>query len=166
MNHEDTETQRTILNELSRRVIGLCLEVHRELGLGLLESAYEEALAYEFALAGLVFERQRETPLLYKGVKLNCGYRLDFLVEGELIPELKAVNELLPVHHAQLLTYLKLERRSLGLIINFNLPMLKDGIRRVVAGDLFRDAMPSRADFGRIALLLCASVSLWFTANL
>jgi GxxExxY protein len=105
-----------------------------------LESAYEEALAQEFTQGGLVFERQRETPLLYKGVILNCGHRLDFLVEGELILELKAVNELLPVHHAQLLTYLKLERRSLGLIVNFNVPILKDGIRRAVAGDLFKDA--------------------------
>jgi GxxExxY protein len=140
MNHEDTETQRTNLNELSHRVIGLCLEVHRVLGPGLLESAYEEALAHEFTQGGLVFERQRETPLLYKGVRLNCGYRLDFLVEGELILELKAVSELLPVHHAQLLTYLKLERRSLGLIVNFNVPILKDGIRRIVAGDLFKDS--------------------------
>ena len=121
MNYQDTEIQRNKLNELSHRVIGLCLEVHRELGPGLLESAYEEALAYEFTQAGLVYERQRETPLLYKeGVKLNCGYRLDFLVEGELIIELKAVTDLLPVHHAQLLTYLKLERRSLGLLINFS----------------------------------------------
>ena len=76
-------------------------EVHRELGPGLLESAYEEALAYELSQAGLAFERQRETPLLYKGVKLNCGYRLDFIIESELIIELKAVNDLLPVHHAQ-----------------------------------------------------------------
>lgn len=166
MKHEDTEAQRSRLNELSRRVIGLCLEVHRELGPGLLESAYEEALAYEFTQAGLVFERQRETPLLYKGVKFNCGYRLDLLVEGELILELKAVTELLPVHHAQLLTYLKLERRSLGLIINFNLPMLKDGIRRVVAGDLFKDAKPARPNSVQLALLLCASVSLWFKTQL
>ena len=99
-------------------------------------------------------------------MKLNCGYRLDFLVEGELILELKAVNELLPVHHAQLLTYLKLERRSLGLIVNFNVPMLKDGIRRVVAGDLFKDAKSARTDFGQLALLLCALVSLWFNTKL
>ena len=161
MNHEDTETQRKKLNELSRKVIGLCLEVHRELGPGLLESAYEEALSHEFTQAGLAFERQRETPLLYKGVKLNCGYRLDFLVEGELILELKAVNDLLPVHHAQVLTYLKLERRSLGLIVNFNVPMLKDGIRRIVAGDLFKDADSVGTCLGPLALLLCAFVSLW-----
>ena len=161
MNDQDTEIQRNKLNELSHRVIGLCLEVHRELGPGLLESAYEEALAYEFTQAGLVYERQRETPLLYKGVKLNCGYRLDFLVEGELIIELKAVTDLLPVHHAQLLTYLKLERRSLGLLINFNVPVLKAGIRRVVAGDLFQDEKRSCTDLGQLALLLFVSVALW-----
>ena len=161
MNHEDTEAQRTKLNELSHRVIGLCMEVHRELGPGLLESAYEEALAHEFNLAGLAFERQREMPLLYKGVKLDCSYRLDFIVEGQLIIELKAVTELLPIHHAQLLTYLKLERRSLGLLINFNVPALKDGVRRVAAGDLFKTEKPTRTDLGHLALLLCASVSLW-----
>src|SRR5262245_15059789 len=118
MNHKDAETQRSELNDLSHRVIGLCLEVHRELGPGLLESAYEEAMAHELTLAGLRYEIQREMPLLYKGMKLNCGYRLDFVVEDELILELKAVTELLPVHHAQLLTYIKLERRALGMLIN------------------------------------------------
>jgi GxxExxY protein len=166
MNHEDTETQKTKLNGLSHRVLGLCMEVHRELGPGLLESAYEEALAYEFTQAGLAFERQREMPLLYKGVKLNCGYRLDFLVEGQLILELKAVGELLPVHHAQLLTYLKLERRSLGLLINFNVPVLKAGISRVVAGDLFKDEKRFRTDLGQLVLLLCASVPLWLKSKL
>jgi GxxExxY protein len=131
-----------------------------------LESAYEEALAHEFTQAGLAFERQRETPLLYKGIKLNCGYRLDFLIEGELILELKAVNELLPVHHAQLLTYLKLESRSLGLIVNFNVPMLKDGIRRVVAGDLFKEENSVGTSLSRLALLLCAFVSLWLKSKL
>jgi GxxExxY protein len=91
MNLENTESLKKNLNELSYRVLGLCLEVHRELGPGLLESAYEEALAFELTHAGLAFERQRETPLYYKGEKLNCGYRLDFLVEGELVIELKAV---------------------------------------------------------------------------
>jgi GxxExxY protein len=150
----------------SFQVIGLCMEVHRELGPGLLESAYEEALAYEFTQAGLAFERQREMPLPYKGVKLNCGYRLDFLVEGQLILELKAVGELLPVHHAQLLTYLKLERRSLGLLINFNVPVLKAGISRVVAGDLFKDEKRFRTDLGQLVLLLCASVPLWLKSKL
>ena len=166
MNHEDTETRRTTLNELSHRVIGLCMEVHREVGPGLLESAYEEALAYELTQAGLAFERQREMPLLYKGVKLDCGYRLDFIVEDQLILELKAVSELLPIHHAQLLTYLKLERRSLGLLVNFNVPVLKDGVRRVAAGDLFKHERPTRSDLGHLALLLCASVSLWLKNQL
>ena len=114
------------------------MEVHREIGPGLLESAYEEALAFELVQAGFVFERQREMPLLYKGTKLECGYRLDFVVAGELLIELKSVAELLPIHHAQVMTYLKLERRPLGLLVNFNVPVLKDGIRRIVAGDLFR----------------------------
>ncbi|AHF92053.1 GxxExxY protein [Opitutaceae bacterium TAV5] len=159
------EIQRTKLNELSHRVIGLCMEVHRELGPGLLESAYEEALAHELALAGLNFERQREMPLVYKGARLDCGYRLDFIVEKELIIELKAVQSLEPVHHAQLLTYLKLERRSLGLLINFNVPTLKDGIKRVVAGSLFKNEKRIRSDFGQLALFLCASALLWFRSR-
>lgn len=117
---------------MSHQVIGLCIEVHRELGPGLLESAYEEALAYELAKAGLAFDRQREVPLRYKGIELSCDYRLDFVVEGQLLLELKAVSELLPIHQAQLLTYLKLERLQLGLLVNFNVPVLKDGIRRVI----------------------------------
>ena len=138
VNHEVTKTQREHLNELSHRVIGLCIEVHRELGPGLLESAYEEALAYELTNAGLSFERQRAAPLKYKGANLNCDYRLDFVIERQLIVELKAVGELLPVHQAQLLTYLKLERLNLGLLVNFNETTLKDGVRRVVTGDLFK----------------------------
>lgn len=138
MNHEGTETRRKHLNDLSHRVIGLCIEVHRELGPGLLESAYEEALAYELSQAGIAFERQIDVPLTYKGVALDCGYRLDFLIEGELIVELKAVIEVLPVHHAQLLTYLKLQHKSLGLLINFNSAVLRDGIHRIAHGGLFR----------------------------
>jgi GxxExxY protein len=162
MNHKDTKAQRTRLDELSNRVIGLCIEVHRELGPGLLESAYEEAWANELGLAGLSFERQRDMPPLYKGVRLDCGYRLDLVIEGELIVELKTVVELMPIHHAQLLTYLKLEQRSLGLLINFNVPLLRHGIRRVVAGELFRGESPTGGDLKQLILLLCASVSLWF----
>ena len=132
VNHRDTKTQRPNLNDLSHQVIGLCIEVHRELGPGLLESAYEEALAYELSRAGLSFARQCEVPLRYKSVKLNCDYRLDFVIEDRLLLELKAVSELLPIHQAQLLTYLKLERLPLGLLINFNVPILKDGVRRVI----------------------------------
>ncbi len=138
MNHEDTEAQRVRINDLSHRVIGLCMEVHREIGPGLLESAYEEALAFELTRANLAFERQCDVPLIYKGIKLNCDYRLDFIVERELLIELKAVSELLPIHHAQLITYIKLERCPLGLLINFNVPVLKDGIRRIAVGDTFK----------------------------
>lgn len=138
MNHEDTVTQRNRLNELSGKVIGLCIEIHRELGPGLLESAYEECLAYELSKAGLRFERQRPLPVRYKEVQLDCGYRLDLVVEGVLILELKAVTELQPIHEAQLLTYLKLDKKPLGLLINFNVPALKEGVKRVACGDLFR----------------------------
>lgn len=138
VHHGDTEARRTSLNELAQRVLGLCIEVHRELGPGLLESAYEEALAYEFSAADISFIRQSEMPLRYKDRTLNCGYRLDFVVEQELVLELKSVQELLPIHHAQVLTYLKLQRLPLGLLINFNVPVLKDGIRRIAFGDLFR----------------------------
>lgn len=162
MNHKDTETQRRHLNELSRRVIGLAIEVHRELGPGLLESAYEEALAYELTEAGISYARQQDTPLIYKGVKLDCGYRLDLVIEGELIVELKTVADVLPIHHAQLLTYLKLQSRSLGLLINFNVPVLKDGVKRVVAGELFKDEREGGSDLPRLLGLLCASVPLWF----
>lgn len=165
MNHQDTEAQRKRLNELSSRVIGLCIEVHRELGPGLLESAYEEALSYELSQAGLKFERQRNMPLNYKGVKLDCGYRLDLIIEDELIIELKAVDELRPVHQAQLLTYLKLERRSLGLLLNFNTSVFKNGIKRVVAGELFREEKGARSHCRQLLFLLCASVSLWFQSK-
>ena len=162
MNPKDTETQRRKLNDLSYRVIGLCMEVHRELGPGLLESAYEEALAYEFTRAGMKFERQREMPLLFKGVKLDCGSRLDFVIESELILELKSVHGVLPVHYAQLLTCLKLENRSLGLLPNFNVPVLKDGLRRVTSGNLFKEEKSIGVNLVQVVFLLCASVSLWF----
>src|SRR5262245_6313303 len=123
MNHKDTEAQRKALNALSQRVIGLCIEVHRVLGPGLLESAYEAALAHELSLAGIHFQTQLDMPLQYKGIKLDCGYRLDFLVERELIVELKAVQEILPIHTAQLLTYLRLNQKPLGLLINFNVAL-------------------------------------------
>lgn len=165
MNHGDIEAKRPHLNELSRRVIGLCREVHRELGPGLLESAYQAALAHELTLARIPFEQQRATPLLSKGVKLDCGYRIDLIVAGELIVELKTVADILPIHRAQLLTYRKLERRSLGLVVNFNVPVLKDGFRRVICGDLFHDERPSRTDFDHVIALLGASVSLWFKSS-
>src|SRR5262245_6746308 len=115
MKHTDVETERQRLNELSRKEIGLCFEIHRELGPGLLESAYEECLAYELSKAGLRFERQRALSVRYKEVQLDCGLRLDFVVEDSLVLELKAVTEAHPVHEAQVLTYLKLDKKSLGL---------------------------------------------------
>ena len=162
MNHRGTEAQRRHLNELSGKVIGLCIEIHRELGPGLLESAYEECLAYELAQAGLRFERQRPLPVRYKEVQLDCGYRLDFVVENALIVELKAVTELHPIHEAQVLTYLKLDKKSLGLLINFNVPVLKQGVKRVASGNLFRDETGGRSFAFRLVAFLCASVSLWF----
>src|SRR6185369_3706060 len=162
MNHGDTEAQREKLNELSGKVIGACIEIHRELGPGLLESAYEECLAYELTKAGLRFERQRALPVRYKEVQLDCGYRLDLVIEGVLIVELKAVTDLHPIHEAQLLTYLKLDQKSLGLLINFNVPALKQGVKRVACGDLFKDETGGRSFAFRLLFFLCASVPLWF----
>ena len=119
-------------NELTHKVIGCAMKVHSTLGPGLLESAYEECLAYELSKSGIVFERQKPMPLVYDGVKLDCGYRMDILVEGKLVLELKAVNMLNDIHLAQILTYLKLSGCELGLLINFNVVKLKDGLRRVI----------------------------------
>ena len=119
------------LNGVTEQIIGAAIEVHRAIGPGLLESAYEECLAHEFGLRGLRFERQVALPVVYKGVKLDCGYRLDFLVENAVVLELKAVDSLLPIHEAQLLTYLRLGGWCLGLLINFNVPVLRKGIKRL-----------------------------------
>jgi GxxExxY protein len=117
---------------LSNRVIGSAIEVHRHLGPGLLESAYEEAIAREFSIQGIPFKRQVSLPLVYKDIKLDCGYRLDFLVDDCLIVELKSIDSFAPVHEAQALTYLRLADSKLCLLINFNVSVLKDGIKRVV----------------------------------
>jgi GxxExxY protein len=117
---------------LSNRVIGCALEVHRHLGPGLLESTYEQCLAHELRLAGIHFELQAPLPVIYKGLRLDCGYRVDVWVESQLIIELKSVQEILEIHEAQLLTYLKLARVKVGLLVNFNTKLLKDGIRRFV----------------------------------
>src|SRR2546422_5130134 len=162
MNHGDKETQRKYLNEPSGKVIGACIEIHRELGPGLLESAYEECLAYELSKAGLRFERQRALPVRYKEVLLDCGYRLDFVIEDALIVELKAVTELHPINEAQLLTYLKLDKKHLGLLINFNVPALTKGVKRVACGVLFQDETGGRGFTARIFSLLSASVAPWF----
>ncbi|MCB2156399.1 GxxExxY protein [bacterium] len=117
---------------LSRRVIGCAIEVHRELGPGLLENTYENCLMREFELAGISAKHQLALPVRYKGVDIDCAYRIDILVEDELVLELKSVEALLPIHEAQLLTYLKLAKMRTGLLINFNSEVLKDGIKRRV----------------------------------
>ena len=119
-------------NDLTHAVIGLAIDIHRELGPGLLESAYEECLAYELGRSSLRFLRQHPVPIQYKGLRLECGYRLDLLIEDDLVIELKSVEELLPIFDAQLLTYMKLANKSVGLLMNFNVPMLKMGIKRFV----------------------------------
>ncbi len=119
-------------NEISGKIIGAAIEVHKHLGPGLLESAYEECLCRELDLRGIDFKRQVPLPLKYKGLKLDCGYRLDLLVEDKVIVELKTVEAIAPIHEAQILTYLKLRDIRLGLIINFNVPLLVEGIRRLV----------------------------------
>ncbi len=119
------------IDDLTGRVISAAIEVHKSLGPGLLESAYEECLCRELDLRGINYQRQKDLPLEYKGVKLNCGYRLDVVVEAKLVLELKACAELEPIHEAQLLAYLKLTGLKTGLLINFNVPILKMGIRRI-----------------------------------
>lgn len=130
MNRGDAEAQR--INKITEEIIGSAIEVHRVLGPGLLESAYEECLCYEFSRCGLSFKRQIELPVLYKEVRLNCGYRIDLLVENLVVLELKAVEKVMPIHEAQLLTYLKLIKSPIGLLINFNVPAVRHGIKRIV----------------------------------
>jgi GxxExxY protein len=125
---------REVADHLSNKIIGAAIEVHRCLGPGLLESAYEECLCRELTLQGIPFERQVELPVEYKGEKLDCGYRLDLVVGDLVIVELKAVDEIEPIHEAQLLTYLRLTGFWLGLLINFNVRTLKSGIKRLVHG--------------------------------
>jgi GxxExxY protein len=120
---------------LTERVIGLAIEVHRQLGPGLLESAYEECLCYELTHAELRFRRQIGLPVIYKSVRLDCGYRLDLVVEDKLILELKTVERLLPIHEAQVITYLRLSGIPTGLLLNFNSAVLKQGIRRLMLSE-------------------------------
>lgn len=119
-------------NAWSKLIIGAAIEVHRQLGPGLLESAYEYALAYEFTRRSILFEQQKPLLIMYKDVPLNTEYRLDFLVGGLVIVELKAVETLAPIHHAQVMTYLKLSGCKLGLLMNFNVQLMRDGIHRIV----------------------------------
>jgi GxxExxY protein len=119
------------INDLTHKVIGAAIEVHNALGPGLLESAYEECFCHELSNRNIPFERQKELPIEYKGVTLDCGYRLDVLIPDKLIIELKSCEDIQPIHKAQLLTYLKLIGVKVGLLINFNVPVLKDGIVRI-----------------------------------
>ncbi|MDD3630164.1 MAG: GxxExxY protein [Bacteroidales bacterium] len=123
-------------NEIANKVIGLGIEIHKELGPGLLESAYKECMYYKIGKSGLFVEKEKPMPLVYEGVKLDCGYRIDLLVEKRLVIEIKSVEALNDIHLAQTLTYLKLGNYKLGLLINFNVILLKDGIKRVINGTL------------------------------
>ena len=147
MHRRDAEAPRE--NEVTKPVIGFAIEVHRALGPGLLESAYEECLCYELAQQGLPFARQVPLPVRYKDVKLDCGYRIDLLVDDLVIVELKAIESLSPIHEAQLLTYLKLAGKRVGLLINFNVPVLKEALKRIV--NQFPDSFASQRLCGEVS---------------
>jgi GxxExxY protein len=119
-------------NELTGRIIGCAIEVHKELGPGLLESAYEAAFSKELSISGIEYQRQVALPLNYKGERLDCGFRIDLMVANEVIIEIKAVEKMLAIHEAQLLTYMRLAKKGIGLLINFNEIQLRDGLRRFV----------------------------------
>ena len=133
---EDTEHAEMMknFNELTEAIIGAAMEVHRTLGPGLLESTYEMCLCRELSISRIPFERQVPIAVEYKGVKLDCGYRADIVVDGMILVEIKAIDSLLPIHDAQLLSYLKLGGWKIGLLINFNVELLKNGLRRRVLG--------------------------------
>lgn len=120
------------LDLITRRIIGAAIEVHRRLGPGLLESAYETCLAFELRQLGFKIEQQKPLPVVYKDVKLDCGYRLDLVVEDSVVVEVKAVERLAPIHDAQLLSYLRLSQKKVGLLINFHVRVLKNGLKRIV----------------------------------
>jgi GxxExxY protein len=129
-------------NEITDAIIGAAIAVHRELGPGLLESAYETCLVYELTERGFKVERQKSLPLIYRRVHLDCGYRIDLLVENQIVVELKTIDRLEPIHEAQLLSYLKLSGCEVGLLINFNVKVLRNGIKRLVHG--FKDEYSPR----------------------
>jgi GxxExxY protein len=122
------------INKTTESVIGAAIEVHKHLGPGLLESAYEECLCHELSLRNIPFKRQVPLPVMYKGTKLDCGYRIDLLVNDEVIVELKSVDGISPIHEAQALTYMRLGNWKVGLILNFNVPILVKGVKRLVLG--------------------------------
>ena len=120
-----------LAEQLTEAIIGAAIEVHRELGPGLLESVYEECLSHELRFRNLTVQRQVDLPMVYKGIELSCGHRMDLVVEDAVVIELKAVEQLLPIHEAQLLTYLRLSGKRVGLLLNFNTALLRDGIKRM-----------------------------------
>jgi len=120
------------INDLTGKIIGLAIKVHRTLGPGFLESVYQAALAYELSKAGIPFEKEKDMPVIYEEVKLDVGFRCDFLIEDRVILECKAVNKIMPIDEAQLINYLKITKLTVGLLINFNVLVLKDGIKRMV----------------------------------
>ncbi len=120
------------INEITGEIIGCCIEIHKELGPGLLESAYEECLAYELSNSGLFFERQKPLPIRYKEIQIEYGYRMDFIVENQVVVELKSVEIINNVHTAQILTYMRFSEMNAGLLINFNVSVLKNGIKRFI----------------------------------
>jgi GxxExxY protein len=120
------------LDAITRQIIGAAIEVHRRLGPGLLESAYEACLAFELRETGLHVEQQKPLPVTYKEVRLDCGYRMDLVVADEVVVEIKAVERLMPIHEAQLLSYLRIAKKSVGLLINFHVRLLKNGVKRIV----------------------------------
>ena len=130
---EHTETRKE-LNELTEIVIGCAIEVHRSLGPGLLESTYEMCLCRELSLRNILCERQKPIPVIYKGVKLDCGYRADLIIDGRILVEIKSIEQTAAIHDAQLLSYLKLSGMKVGLLINFNVRMLTHGVRRKILG--------------------------------
>ena len=130
MFEETPESQK--INRITEKIIGCAIEIHRNLGPGLLESAYEECLCYELKQVGLEFKRQVPLPVIYKGINLECGYRMDIVIEDLVIVEIKAIERILPVHEAQLLSYLKIYNKKVGLLMNFHVPILKSGLKRIV----------------------------------
>jgi GxxExxY protein len=127
----DTKEMQMTENEISEKIIGCAIQVYRELGPGLLESSYQECLYFELIQAGLLVEKEKPLPLVYKDVKLDCGYRLDLVVENKVVIEVKSIEALNDIHVAQILTYLKLSKCKLGLLMNFNVVLMKSGIKRV-----------------------------------
>ena len=141
-----------LINQITQKIIGCAIEVHKILGPGLLESVYEECLAFELSSQRLLVERQVPMPVVYKNLELECGYRIDILVEDSVIIELKSIEKLIPVHEAQILTYMKLTSKEVGLLINFNVSLLKDGIVR------YRIYKISQCSSVLLCVTLCNSV--------